>query len=382
MMLGIQRGKLRKTLLLLKRIMNYGFTEEELPKAPWIFRNLFFNWFFWLVYYLVFVLMDFVFRNTNEIYGERSLTIFHVLGMQFCYAFTTCTLVFFGLFFYNNFEFKLKKNLRDNLGIKIEKLEYTNINKKLNRTSLLLLNTFIVFLIYGSFVGLLFLNGLPRYFPNIKLSWIAEITFRLSAILPTIIGLYFLFLIFFIIKTLIRIPKELNAHTIVLKVTTRKKEGVFIFISKYLASLVIAIILLCLMYSIINLVYAMYFDKSYTSALFSGGFFMAISIISPLLFFFYPLNKYKTFLLEYKKLKLKPLIEKKNQLLFHILHERKFKVDKNSVGNLQMYNLLIDEIDSIQERPFHYTGLFGLISSLIIQLSTGILIQYIIAVIL
>jgi len=337
--------------------------ELEYSAIPKYMKKVLFKWYFWVFWYGTIILLDLVFRFLNTEYKNRSLKFFEVLPQQIIKTIVVIAISYIGIFLFKQF-ITLKTKVIDNFDLK--KKNYPIISRKVFSMKKQIITLFLAILLDLPQIIILYIKGIPPYFPDIPISYIFETWVIITEIPLIFLIMNFLHLIIYMFKTITMIPKELlERKNLLIKPKYDDRSGGFKEVSIFFIKLVGVITAS----SVFGILYAFYLNiigqsNRITELIMWGAIFSIIPPASFILLFILPQINYHKLLTSFKTKKINQILENKHNLLnTEILQENSVSINSENIEQMRFMDLIIDDFKFISDWPFTFSGALKIIAS-------------------
>lgn len=342
------------------------FKDDVYKNFPRWMRFLFY-WPFWVLWHYFMVLFDYILRLTNETYAARTLKCWQLLVQQTVGLILVIAIVYVGLLLYRQF-LELEKdmiarfNVNFTKGVDIDKILFNKIT---------IISLFLLTIITQLSSIIPLARGIiPLYFTNIPISFVIESFFKVQNISIYFVAFFFIFMIFLFFRFFIIFSKNLTL-TNQLKLHSFDKSGGFRDFSIFLLNITLVVTFFCTLDMIFCWVFFFYTESFDKLQFFKINIpFLAIPILSIILFFIIPQITIHRKIKLYKKNGLDLLWEKRNENISHEIKEVQGKiiipdVDQDAISKI---DLLIKDFESISVWPFRYSSLAKIFGGISLQI--------------
>ena len=347
--------------------------ELEFNSIPKYMKKVLFKWYFWVTWYGTIVLLDLLLRIINTEYKNRSLSFFEVLPQQAIKAAAVIAISYIAIYMIKQFV-TLKIKINDNFSL--DRKNQPIISKKVFTPKKQIITLLLATILVLPQIIVLYINGIPPYFPNIPISYIFETWVIVNAVPLIFLMMNFLHLVVYMFKTIITIPKELiEREDLLIKPKYDDRSGGFKEVSVFFIKLVGVITVSCV-FAILYVFYLNIIGQSdrITELIMWGVIFSTIPPASFILLFILPQINYHKLLTNFKTKKINQILENKHILLnTEILHEEGVRINSENIEQMRFMNLIIDDFKFISDWPFKFSGAIKVIASTLTPLLSLIL---------
>lgn len=347
--------------------------ELEFNSIPKYMKKVLFKWYFWVSWYGTIVLLDLFLRLINTEYKNRSLSFFEVLPQQAIKIAAVIALSYIGIYLFKQF-ITLRIKINDNFSL--NRKNHPIISKKVFTSKKQMITLSLAIILVLPQIIVLYITGIPPYFPNIPISYIFE-TWTIITEIPLIfLIINFLHLVVYMFRTIIIISKELlEREDLLIKPKYDDRSGGFKEVSVFFIKLVGVISVGC----VFAILYAFYLNiigqsNRITELIMWGVIFSIIPPASFILLFILPQINYHKLLTNFKTKKINQILENKHILLnTEVLHENGVRINAENIEQMRFMNLIIDDFKFISDWPFTFSGAIKVIVSTLTPLLSLIL---------
>lgn len=364
----------------------YSEIENLIPKYFMFFKSK------WIIliqisFSAIIILFELIFRFTNELYSQRPVNIYVSIFTPILSAIGLVIYIFILRLFFI-YSISTRDEIINELDIKpkqVTKEESKSRSKvfdfiKRIRIILYIILPIICILIIGIFNIRSYIQiGPGYYYPNMPISTFMIILRMIYSLFQFFTYINLGILIAIPINIIKNFPKEIDLDDLVLKPSQNDPSGGFRNLGLIVIKVTFVMIFLIIILAVIDgieLIVQRLITEPFTpmkenvleiESLFEGlapliGFILFSMLVGLLAYLI--LDPYNIMLKNYKKKRLKPLLEKKHEILQKVFNENsQAKMSNRQLNELQKCNYLMTEINSISNWPVRFTLLVTILGS-------------------